>query len=897
MDKKPATQESLISAIENAGRQAFEPTGDDASRSAGQREFGALISRTGTSSLISALNALIKPERVPRWLRVHLMDVLTLLPQRPGGVRATLEFVFATHPSSTVRKAEAAEPQKQGGNITMEAMKMAATMLSIPPNGVNPEKWYPGIAPQILALLDGNEGADLVMVAAYVIGYGVLGRKQLGAPGSPGWAAFAEPMLAAINPSLSSQKPSSETLIFSAGPDEVIDLQRETTAVKPEEIMLALQRLTALLNSHPNHGLTTRLLAPLVLPLWALSSWLSADEKCKKNVCLPARNLLQIYLKVSGSAKKYSSIINDMMYGGGHNSDGSHWRFDLSQSGIQVKRLRAASLLKSSGVAWESIESKAAAFVDLLEAAASDSEISNIFLMLFENSFGRQRSSDGIKLVAEEEKVDDPVNSFVKAKLLQQMMSKIPDKLVADSSGMLKLASRILAEFSPCSESLDATAIALSLVNIVVTAPSFQKSNVDSSLLESIKVSLHTISQANQHDVSKTASNLSLLLRYRDEIDDPSERPTAPSTRQIEDRKTFSLAISYITQAESPPPVRSEGLNLISGLIEANSPILDIQGVLVLLSSLLSDDEEYINLRAMRIFTQLVDKHPKSVIKELLEHCIDANEEATVDTRLRFGEAILQVIQRLGAAFSGETATQVSESLLSMAGRRGYRPKTEAKQAREERLRQRQQKAAEKEWGGVVPDLSEELEQTEEEKVQNDIVAQILAGWESKRGSEDVRMRASALSILSVGMETNIAGVGATLVETAVDLCVNILTMEPEMEKAIIRRAAIILILTFVKSLAAAKEQGRRLGFGLTDPSREDIMRILRYVSSSDNDGLVRQHASDVVESLQNWQLSSVLPEVRDRSPDLTRLAGLNINMPNLDARATVTRPRIEEIE
>lgn len=62
---------------------------------------------------MQALNPLIKPDRVPRWLRVPLMDALTLLPQRPDGVRATLEFVFSVHPSSAIKNSEAASPQKQ----------------------------------------------------------------------------------------------------------------------------------------------------------------------------------------------------------------------------------------------------------------------------------------------------------------------------------------------------------------------------------------------------------------------------------------------------------------------------------------------------------------------------------------------------------------------------------------------------------------------------------------------------------------------------------------------------------------------------------------------------------------------------------------------------------------
>lgn len=107
-----------------------------------------------------------------------------MLPQRSDGVRATLEFVFSVHPSSTVRISEAAAPQKQGANITMEALKMASNLLSVPPASVKPDVWFSGIAPQLLALLDGNSGPDLAKAAAYVIGFGVLGRKQLGAPGT-----------------------------------------------------------------------------------------------------------------------------------------------------------------------------------------------------------------------------------------------------------------------------------------------------------------------------------------------------------------------------------------------------------------------------------------------------------------------------------------------------------------------------------------------------------------------------------------------------------------------------------------------------------------------------------------------------------------------------------------
>ncbi|CAJ2511964.1 Uu.00g075890.m01.CDS01 [Anthostomella pinea] len=905
--------DTLVSAIEKAATKAFQPTADPVSRSEGQHEFGALISRTGTSALITTLNVLMKPDRVPGWLRIHLMDVLTLLPQRPDGIRATLEFVFSVHPSSTLRASEAATTQKQGANITMEALKMASILLSVPPASVSPADWFPGIAPQLLRLLDGNDGADLVKVASYVIGFGILGRKQFGAPGTPGWKAFAETMLAGIDPSLSTEASTTEPLVFSAGPDEVVDLRKQAVLVKEDDLHAALTRLAALLNSHPNPGLTKRLLAPLMLPLWALSSWTSKDEGLKQRYSRPAQILLEIFLKLAGSPEKFQELLENLLFNGAVGSSKIQWAYELvGESGLQVKRVWDSTDAGNAELDLPAIESKTDAFVDLLRRLGSDLDISTLFLDLFQSSLAPQGDADKIKIVDDDGHDADPVAQLIKARVLQQMIETLPDRLISDSKHLLELVSKILGELKESSLGDDATAIALSLLNIVVTTPNFQRSDADASVLTSIESSLDKISKAENPETSQTAHNLSLLLKYRDAMDDPADRPITPSARQVEDRKTYQLAISYITQADSPPPVRSEGLNLLATLIKANSAILDIPATLVLLSSLLNEDDDYINLRVMQTLTLMATRHPKSTTKEILEHYVDADEHEKTDTRLRFGEALLQVIQRLGETFAGKTATQVGEALLAVASRRGHRPKTEVKQERAARLEAHKHNAAKAAWDDALPDLSEDLADelpNEHDRARNEILAQIVSGWESKRGSVDVRVRASALSLFAAGIDTNVAGYGATLVEGAVDLCVGILTLETGPETAILRRAAILLILAFVRALASAREQGRSLGFGLLEGSRVEIVRVLEYVAQTDGDGLVQEHARDVVESLENWRLMEVLPTAAERGglgegPALTRLAGLDIGIgsrPSLPALATPgqeqARPRIEEIE
>ncbi|KAI0804995.1 hypothetical protein GGR55DRAFT_690926 [Xylaria sp. FL0064] len=932
MDANQASEqkETLVSALETYGRKAFEPTADEQSRSEGQRNFVALVSRAGTFALMSAVNSLIKPGRVPEWFRIHLMDILTLLPQRPDGVRATLEFVFSVHPSSTVRISEAAAPQKQGANITMEALKMASNLLSVPPASVQPGVWFSGIAPQLLALLDGNDGPDLAKAAAYIIGFGVLGRKQLGAPGTPGWKELAEPILACINPSLSSKETPTEPLVFSAGPDEVVDLRKHTILIQGDALHLALKRLSSLLNSHPNPGLTKRLLGPLLLPLWALSSWPLPTADVKERYCQLAQALVEIYLKLAGSVDRYLEILNNLLFCGSLDTPGLRWSYEeADNSRIQVRRLHDDEGTTLTQLNLEAIDSKISAFIELLQQVASDIDLSTLFLRLFETSLAPQEDAKSIRLVVDNEDTD-PISQLIRATMLQGMMEKVPDRLISNSKQLLELVSKVLGKFGTESADDDAVPVALSLLNLVFTVPSFQRKDVPEITLASIEDSLLKISLARQADVSQTARNLSQLLKYRDELEDPTDRPSTPTERQIEDKKTYNLALSYITQADSPPPVRSEGLNLLGTLIKSNSPIVDIPATLVLLSSLLSDDDEYISLRVIKVFVQLSERHPRSTVREVLDQYIDAAERQNTDTRLRFGEALLQLMHRLGETFAGDLAASVGEALLALAGRRAHRPKTEERQARAEQAAARKLKAkarlGDSARGSLNLDDDEDEvdmdleEQTPEERTRNALLARIVSGWESKRGSEDMRIRASALSLFASGLETNIRAFTPQLVDAALALSLDVLMIEAGiLEAGILRRAAVTVILTFVSVLGKARQRGSHfssgsgsggvrkggyLGFGAAFTTKEDdVARVLGYIEQTDEDGLVRQHAQDALESLENLRLVQLVPHQPDQgaTPPAVRVAGLDMSRPSLpilDAdKERRAKPIIEEIE
>ncbi|KAL2016521.1 hypothetical protein VTK56DRAFT_3449 [Thermocarpiscus australiensis] len=907
-----------MESIIDYGGRAFNPDVPESSRAQAIRDFDDLIERTKTLNLLSVLNILVRPGHVPAWLRAKLMETLTLVPLRPDGVRATLEFVFSVHPSSTVKVSEAAVPQKRGANITHEALNVASSLLSAPPASVGAETWYAGIAPQLLALLDGGEGPELTKAASYIIGFGILGRKASGAPGTAGWKFLAEPMLHRIKP------PPGFSNSLEAGSDGIIDLSKEKILVRHNDLVTALRRLRSLVTSHPNPGLCKRLLSPLLLPLWALSTLHDAQPSLSESIRSPALELLKIYLKLASSPDAVLRLIRNLHYNGGCNEDNPDWTYKCRKEGqveiVDARQPIATLSPSASTVTLDAIDERIPKLMDIITSAISDADISTAFLELLNRWLTSSRSARGGDIsIKQAQNEQDPVAQLAELKTLQAMMEKFPDKLATQPKHILELVSQILASSrdEPDDDDPDVTGVALSLLNMIITAPGFRRARVDGQVLTRIESSLDSISKRRDSDISRTANNLRLLLMYRDEVDAESESatPSAPTDRQIEDRKTYNLAISYITQPDSPAPVRSEGLNLISTLITAQSPVLDIPGILVLLSSLMSDsDDEYVYLRAIKLYTLLADRHPRAVAHELVDHFVDAREaHPLVDARLRFGEALLQVVARLGETFAGDLARHVADALLAVAGRRGRRPKTEARQRREARIRERKNREAAEAWGGEVPDLSEPDEEaggglTEEERARNEILAAIVEGWESKRGSEDVRVRASALSVLGAAVETNVAGLGPAVVAAAVDLCVAVLQLERELEKGILRRAAVLFIMSFIRALDGARKAGRRLGFGFGPEAQEDVMRTLRYVAETDNDGLVVQHARDVMESLENWQVVRLLPSdgggAGQQTPGggLIKLAGLEVDPERSaalqdDAGSRASKPKIEEVE
>ncbi|KAL3421567.1 hypothetical protein PVAG01_08013 [Phlyctema vagabunda] len=845
-------------------------------------------------TLMPVLNLLVQPDRVNPWLRSPLIQALTLLPLRPRGVQHTIEFVLSVHPSTN--NGDSAGPGR-GANISLEGLNAASKLLSSPPASLTPEKWFAGIAPQLLSLLDGEGEPGMDKAAAYVIGFGILGRRQYGAPGSPGWNALVLPLLQSIDPSMMGQS-------LNSSKERVTEIGVATTLVNSCQLAKGLLRLRSLVTSHPHPSLTKRLLRPLVLPLWALSSWPSLDPVSNERFSQPAKALLHTFLQLASSSPQIQQagnilshpgslmdIVRNLTFEGRSVSSKVCWTYCATNDGIEI---RANDNMNRGIVNIEAVQHKSHEFVKLLEISCSAEEISPVFLSLcnkwLSNSARERKPS--ILIQSGEAIQEDPTVQLIEAQLMQIMMDSVPDKLVSDSKQVLGLVAKVLQNFdSTDPNGEDSAGVALSLLNIVLTSPSFNSDDDTEARLKTIREPLRIISKQGL-DISSTARNLLMLLKFHKAMSEPALVINPNMDQQEEDRKSYKLAMSYLTSTESPPPVRVQGLDLLSKLVERNSPVLDIPALLVLYASLLQDDEDYIYLRVIRSFTQISRLHPKSVLRDLIERYVDVHEDLELDARLRLGEALLQVMQNSSHALSNDTSTFVCQGLLSVAGRRGKRAKTEEEQMKRARVKRKRVQEAEEVWGGPVPQVDEALggDLSQED---GELISQIVSGWESKRGSEDVRIRASSLSILGPAIELNAVGIGPSLIAAAVDLSIHILTLEPEPEKGILRRSAILLILSLAHALETARTERKKIGFGFVGQSLDDILRVLHYVESSDNDGLVRQHAKDVIESLQTWQINSLVPNT-DSVPEIQHLAGLSIN-PSLGNDRP--RPKIEEIE
>ena len=872
--------------------------------------------------LFPALTGLLH-QSTPAWLRPHVSTSLSLLPLRAGGVRETIYFIARSAPENSQQSGNP-QDKNQGPTLSLDIAEHASRLLSAVPKSMSAQHYFSKIAPQLLELLD-TDDSDLQWLGSHIIGSGILGKRSLGAPGTIGWELFAGPILNVIAPVATSPQED----------DEIVDLR--STIMDAKTLLQAIKRLWTLVSKHPNPGIVQRLLKPLFLPLWAILCESKGSEPAS-NLTKMCSHLLTIYLQTSASYTQLLSLIPQLFWCGQN-----HYMYLLNaEEGVKICRCKNLCPLLTydpyslDGATGENtktrrrIDIRKSTFMQLIDDLADDTQVMDLTMQITEHLLLGKQWSFG----ATHEVVEDPKTRYIlreaQMQLAYSVLMKHQSILLADPQKILALLLAVLrgglshvidtapaskewwltrARFADLSgqqgpegeEKLDherleeLMAVSISLLVSIISAPDFNPLGESEVLLGKLADVLATIrdlpsgvfkkEEERGHEVFLAVEG---IKRVRSQCSKVENGPDEEQTHFQGQEKWFQARTDL---ASDLPPIRGKGLLEINRMI-TEGKIINVSTTGALLISLLSDDDEYVHLGAIQNLGLLAQQYHHIILKQLLDTYADAGEVFDLDVRLRVGEATAKIIEALNTAFTGSSAAHVVETLINLAGRRTKRLKKADEALKQSAAQQHQQAEAEDAWGGEVPQLDEPDSATER-------LAHILRAWHGRGTDEDIRIRTSALSVLGVALETNLPALDPALVASALDLALAVVRLEQQPEDAILRRAAVLLVLGLVRALDAARAAHRPLAYELAGQSLAEVADVLARTAETDADDLVRGHAGEVLEAIETWKANAVLDLVgggENVEPvlELETLKGLDVQ---LDELSTAKRQRIEEID
>ncbi|OJD37706.1 protein required for cell viability [Diplodia corticola] len=510
--------------------------------------------------------------------------------------------------------------------------------------------------------------------------------------------------------------------------------------------------------------------------------------------------------------------------------------------------------------------------------------------------------------------------------------------------------------------------VALSLLNTLLSTPNFRPTPQTSSTLSTI---LPTLSDLHDRgpgselppSVSMTASTLTTRITTLLNIPAPSKpnnprtspstttTATATATATAADQAALQTALKDLTSPD--PPLRASALSAISALARARSPALDLpQLTLLLLSTSLPDPDEYVHLHVIQTLAALASLDPQLVAGHLLVRAFaDVDESSSsssgndenangLDARLRVGEVLGRVVSDMQeasppppslttraatAAVQAVVIRQIATACLRIASRRGARASALRARQRAARLAERKRRAAEKAWGGPVPQIlaPEEGGGDEDAAAERDaaLLSSVVSGWSDTGLDEDVRLRALALSVFTtvVREPATLAVLPRADVAAGVDVVLGSLALETEERHAVLRRAAVLVVWGLVGAMDKELESGGRggavgegegVGAVLTPEKWEEVGEVVGWVRDRDADAVVKGHAGEVLEALETWRVKRALGVRGDGSAvaagagvrltkdlGLAELRGLSVNADGSSGESRGMKPVVEEIE
>lgn len=933
-----------------------------------------IVEETPSPVLLFTLSSFLQSDTAP-WFKSIVSSQISHVPLRQDGVLQTILFL-----ASQLTPSLGHESQTQASNgphFTVQAIMQSSRLLSSVPQGMNPEHYFSVIGPQLLALIDGDD-LDLKKTAAYVVGNGILCKRAYGAPGTIGHTMFLEPLFKTLTAGLDGS--SKKWMMLSTATDEHLPNQ----VLVPESLLvLAVDRLRSLVLQPPNPSLVKRVVYPILVPLWGLACF--TLEQQRNTLHEKIMEVLQTYFAISVGEQPLKKLIDNLLWDGG-----ATWTYGVaSDLGVSLLKRETGSDPLNIVRLLDTLQSRAKLFVGLLGADPSSEErTGDIFLYVSESWLvqpqANGRSFEKLRLSPENE-AESMKQKLVSAKLAETLLDNFKDILSRRPLRVLELIKQILdgelnrrerkkrtgdpethkltlsslANIVPTndteqgdtgeSDSAESLPAVFSLLSTVLASPEFSASQDTLPVLESIKSRLDELIPYLPPSLAKPGTTSSMLLEIH--ITSPAEQSQQRPYSEVSDFEIHRRALTNLNS--DLPPVQAEGFSLLADLVKKASPVLDIPSTLTLLLSVITDpsettsNDEFIYLNAIKLIGTLASRHPRTVVKTLVDRYTDRNETSSLDQRLKVGESLLRTVQDLGEALTGETAKILGEGMVAVAGRHAHKPEAQRrrKQQLEKEKRQRDREERQNKepqmppgWSISSPTPASKIHEVDEDDSESESPEQaahsanIIAAWAAGASlddePDDLRARASALSILATAVQTNVCGLGPSVASSAVDIALATLTLEQEPQSAILRRACVVLLLDILKALDTAREtrsQAVGFGFSLRDESAGGVswknentstrgpstigniphmLRTLRFVESRETDTLVRGHIRVLIESLEAWVEKTLLRGIGARDRDGSnearlelgdQIAGLQIDP--LAGRNESGRPRIEEIE
>ncbi|KAF2018805.1 hypothetical protein BU24DRAFT_418359 [Aaosphaeria arxii CBS 175.79] len=915
------SQRILPDVLSALAELALSPRTKSSFHATYEPSFRSLLASTSTSRLLPILTSFLGQE-IPPWLRQPLAKELALIPLRAHGVRHTVEFLSLSYLSKNAKLPEGASSEPSQIPIPLEAITHVSRLLSAAPSGMNVDDWFTQLAPQLWALIDGKEGTELSRAAGQIVSGGILNRKSTGAPGTIGWTLFVRPLLETISPPIATKgtlRKSTSDRIF----------------VDDVSLNLALRRLSVIITSSNHSGLIKRLVSPLILPLWGLMAYAKSRVSLNTEWSTLSRKVLLHYLSAACDPKRVDQVAQNLFWDGS-----AAWSYGPgAEGGVEIRQRRQDddtlgsmnTILAQIGALDERIK----LFIDLLvEAKTEDEAIAFIFLQTTQRWLSTGKNTDNSKLITDD--LSNPLAALAEAKLSEALATKFQDQLARQPQHILEFMSQLISGYVEehktrtreiknagklsraslrgivsggvknndtitNSDTEDLTSFALSILNNLIGEVDLTSEAVIQTLTSIVPLLQYLSHSHPDLPIQPLITNASAnILHVLQKAQVPVVGEKDEEDLLHEQRDTLKTVLTDLTSPE--PPNRTWAITTLRKLIlDPNSfKLIDIPATThALLSASIADPESYVHSAAIPVVVDLAVVAPTPTLRILVDAFVDVSEqslrlkdtkeiEQALDYRLRVGEILHRFVgEDAYWVTSANVQTRYSslkmlvEASLSLASRRGQRHQTLSKRNELAEAEKRMQEEGEEAWGGPIPNLldpdGENADQPE-----RDALLKIIEGWEDTGIEEDVRIRSSALSLFARLAEQRLDMMSKAMLAAGLQMVLQILVVEKGDAKAILRRAALFVIVGTLKGMDVSSDNGELSSASLDMREIDQIVNVTAWVKDEDADPLARSHAQSILEDIETWRMKQIY-KIRDEGLRMTDNLGLDGTLRGLD--------------